>query len=95
MKVRDILRRLQEVDTDAVVLYRAPYVDDSDAEEICDVVLVSDMWTGERHRSAEGSFSEVHHPAVGGLSLGWNQTTDEQWLERVVILSSVQRAPHG
>ena len=88
MKVWNMLHRLQDADPDAVVLYLPPYADDSDAEEICDVVLVSDMWTGERHRSADGSLLHVHHPAVGGLTLGWNQATDEQWSERVVILTS-------
>ncbi|MBC8750182.1 hypothetical protein OKW43_005807 [Paraburkholderia sp. WC7.3g] len=97
MKVRDILCRLQEADPEAVVLYLAPYADadDGEAEEICDVVLVPDAWRCERHRCGDGCFSHIHHPATGGLSLGWDQNTDEQWLEQVVILSSVQRGQHG
>jgi hypothetical protein len=87
--VRDLLNRLEKADPDAVVLYLAPYADMTEAAEICDVAPSPDVWTCERHRSASGSFSDVHHPSVGGLSLGWNQSTDEQWFERVVILASV------
>ncbi|SKC68932.1 hypothetical protein [Paraburkholderia hospita] len=88
MKVRHILRRLQEADPDAMVLYQAPYADPTDAEEICDVVLEPDLWVCESHRSADGGVSDVHHPATGGLSMGWDQNKDEQWSERVVILTS-------
>jgi hypothetical protein len=95
VKVRDILHCLREADQDAVVLYLAPYADPTDAEEICDVVLVAEEWTCERHRSADGGISDVHHPVEGGLSLGWDQTTDEQSTERVVILSPLLRVPHG
>lgn len=92
MKVRDILHRLQKAAPDTVVLYLAPYADPTDAEEICDVVIVAEEWTCERHRFADGGISDVHHPTEGGSSLGWDQATDEQWRERVAILSSVQRA---
>jgi hypothetical protein len=85
--VRDLLNRLQNADPDAVVLYLAPYADMTEAAEICDVISSRDVWTCERHRSADGGFSDVHHPAAEGLTLGWNQTTDEQWSERVVILA--------
>jgi hypothetical protein len=45
MRVRDLLRSLQEADLDAVVRYLAQYADASDAEEICGVALVSNAWT--------------------------------------------------
>jgi hypothetical protein len=89
------MRRLQEADQDAVVLYLAPYADHTDADEIRDVVLVAEEWTCERHRSADGGISDVHHPVEGGFSVGWDQTNDEQWTERVVILSTGHGGPHG
>jgi hypothetical protein len=92
VKVKEILHRLQDADLDAVVLWLAPYADASDAEEICDVTLVTEPWTCERHRWEDGRVDDIHHPTAGGLSVGWDQANDEQRLEQVVILSSVQRA---
>jgi hypothetical protein len=50
---------------------------------------VREAWTCERHRATDGSTSDAHHTSGHGLSLGWAQSTDEQWTERVVILSPV------
>jgi hypothetical protein len=94
VKVRDMLRRLRNADPDAVVLWRPPWADASDAEETCEVVLVHEAWTCERHGATDGSTSDAHHPSGHGLSLGWDQSTDEQWTERVVILSPVRGASY-
>ncbi|MEM5299090.1 hypothetical protein VSR82_32810 [Burkholderia sp. JPY481] len=88
MKVRDLLHCLQDADPDAVVLYLAPYADVSAAEEVTHVLIARDVWTCERHTSADGIFSSVYHPAEYGLSLGWNPQTDKQYPRWVVILSS-------
>jgi hypothetical protein len=85
---------MDEADPNAVLLYLAPYADPSDAEEICEVVLVSESWTCERHHLPDGGTSDVHHPASHGLSIGWNEATDKRWSERVVILSSEPRVSY-
>jgi hypothetical protein len=46
-------------------------------------------------RPKDGRVNKIYHPAVGGPTLGWNEATDVQWPERVVILSSVLRVAHG
>ena len=88
MKVRDLLQHLEAADVDAVVLYLAPYADASEADEIVQVMVSTELWTCERHRSKDGRIDKIYHPVVGGLSLAWNETTDQRWPERVVILSS-------
>ncbi|OYD77403.1 UNVERIFIED_ORG: hypothetical protein BDU10_2504 [Burkholderia sp. CF145] len=95
MKVWNMLHRLQEADLNPVVLYLAPYTDASDAEEIVDLFLVSDEWTCKRYRSADGSISDVHHPAERRFSVGWDKTTDDHWPERVIILSSAPGVASG
>jgi hypothetical protein len=92
MRVRDLLHHLKDADPDAVVLYIAAYADASDAEAIVQVTVLTETWTCERHRSTDGRVSDIYHPVAGGLSLGWDPKTDQQSLEPVVILSSVQRA---
>lgn len=67
----------------------ARVADTTDAEEINEVAIVREAWTCERHRATDGSTSDAHHTSGHGLSLGWAQSTDEQWTERVVILSPV------
>ena len=89
MKVRDLLRHLEAADVDAVVLYLAPYADASEADEIVQVTVSNELWTCERHLSADGRVDKIYYPAVAGTSLGWNEATDERWPERVVILSSI------
>jgi len=39
-------------------------------------------------RSEDGRVDKIYYPAAGGPSLGWNEATDQQWNELVVILSS-------
>jgi hypothetical protein len=95
VKVRDILCRLQSADPDAVVLYMPAWADTTDAEEINEVAIVREAWTCERHRAPDGTTSDVHHPSDNGLSFGWNESTDKEWPERVVILSSVPGATYG
>jgi hypothetical protein len=92
MKVQELLLHLKDAEPDAVLLYLAPYADASDAEEVIQVTVPAEHWTCECHRSKDGRVAVIYHPAAGGLSLGWDPTTDRQWPERVVILSSVQRA---
>ncbi|MGF6596314.1 hypothetical protein P3T23_001021 [Paraburkholderia sp. GAS448] len=36
----------------------------------------------------DGRVDKIYYPAAGGQSLGWNEATDQQWNELVVILSS-------
>src|SRR5258706_14623318 len=95
MKVRELLHELEEADPDAVVLSLPPYADPTDAEEVCGVVIVAEAWTCERHYTADGKTTDVHHPAGHGLSIGWQAATDRQWRERVVILSSDRVASTG
>ncbi|MCC8402015.1 hypothetical protein LJ655_08930 [Paraburkholderia sp. MMS20-SJTN17] len=59
MKVRDVLRCLQDAYLDAVALYLAPNSDVSDAEEVNNVLIAEDAWICERRPSADGSFSSV------------------------------------
>jgi hypothetical protein len=93
MRVRDLIRRLQVADPEAVVLYLAPYADVSEAEEIHAVCLTDAAWICERHVSSGGSIVDVHHPADHGLSIGWNDSTDTQHEENVVVLSTVAIDP--
>ncbi|EUC16530.1 hypothetical protein [Paraburkholderia hospita] len=95
MKVRDLLRHLKEADPDAVVLYLAPHADASEADEIVQVTVSNELWTCERHLSADGRVDKNYYPAVGGTSLAWNEATDERWTECVVILSSILGALDG
>lgn len=90
MRVSDLHMRLQDADPDAVVLLLPSYSDLTDANELVDVVLISEPWTCERHREADGSTTDVHHPASLGYTIGWNPARDESWAERVVILSPQQ-----
>jgi hypothetical protein len=91
MTVRDLLGHLKNADPDAVLLYLAPYADLSDADAIVQVIVPTGTWTCERHRSTDGRVDEIYHPVAGGLSLGWDPKTDEQWAERV---SSGERASY-
>ncbi|MGF6924365.1 hypothetical protein OKW28_008562 [Paraburkholderia sp. 40] len=95
MRVRHLLYKLRDADPDAVVLYLAPYADESDADEIVHVNVPTDSWTCERHYPADGRVDQVFHPTHGGLSLGWDPETDEQSTVRVVILSSTPGAVDG
>ncbi|MEX3981862.1 hypothetical protein AB4Y45_23105 [Paraburkholderia sp. EG287A] len=88
MKVRDMLNCLQEADPDAVVLYLASFADVSDAEEVNHVFVVTDVWVSERRQTTDGKISCVYHPTEHGQSVGWNPETDEQWPQRVVLLTS-------
>ncbi|ADG14518.1 hypothetical protein BC1002_0414 [Paraburkholderia atlantica] len=88
MRVRHLLRHLQEADPDAVVLYLPQYGEMTDAEEVLNVAVIAEPWACERHYAAEGKTTDVHHPAEHGLSIGWQAATDRQWRERVVILSA-------
>ena len=92
MKVRELLRHLSEADADAVVLYLPQYGDMTDAEEVLNVAVIAEPWTCERHYAADRKTTHVHHPSDHGLSIGWQVATDRQWRERVIILSSIQRA---
>ncbi|MGF6442614.1 hypothetical protein [Paraburkholderia youngii] len=87
MKVAELLLRLKDAEPDAVVLLLPRYADFTEAEEIADVALIAEPWTCERHRNADGTTTEVHHPTADGYTLGWSPATDEEWSERVIILS--------
>ncbi|MCG5078501.1 hypothetical protein [Paraburkholderia tagetis] len=88
MKVAELLTRLKDADPDAVVLLLPRYADFKNTQELVDVVLIAKPWTCERHREADGSTTDVHHPASHGYSIGCNAETDESWTEQVVTLSS-------
>lgn len=88
MKIRDMLRCLQNADPDAVVLYLVSFGDVSDDEELNHAVVVTDVWLSERCHSDGGLFSSAYHPTEHGRSVSWNPLTDEQWPERVVTLST-------
>jgi hypothetical protein len=94
MRVRDLLRHVQEANPNAVVLYLPQYGDMTDAEEVLNVAAIAEPWTCERLYAADRKTTNVHRPAEHGLSIGWQAATDTQWHERVVILSSVQRDSH-
>ncbi|CAB3727992.1 hypothetical protein LMG22037_05330 [Paraburkholderia phenoliruptrix] len=87
MKVAELLTRLKDADPDAVVLLFPRYADFAETEELVDVVLIAEPWTCERHREADGTTKVIHHPASDGCPMGWDAATDDNWLERVVILS--------
>ncbi len=88
MRVRDLLSRLHAADPNAIVLWLPPWADASEADEICDVVLVAEPWACECHPTTDGQVSLSYYPAGHGHSLGYNLATDKEWPERVVILSS-------
>ncbi|SIT39479.1 conserved hypothetical protein [Paraburkholderia piptadeniae] len=87
MKVAELLLRLKDAEPEAVVLLLPNYADYSEAEELNDVVLIAEPWTCERHHKADGTATDVHHPASHGHTLGCDDATDESWSEHVVILS--------
>jgi hypothetical protein len=95
MKVRDLMNRLRATGADAVVLWLAPYSDTSEAEEACVVTLAKEPWTCERKMSAGGGLSDVHYPSSHGPSIGWDEATDQCWLEHVVILSAASGVQYG
>ncbi|MDH6149546.1 hypothetical protein OKW46_003471 [Paraburkholderia sp. WSM4179] len=94
MKVRELLKCLHDADPEAVVLWLQSYADATDAEEICYIACPQEPWTCERHLSTDGHLSDVHYPSGHGPSLGWDERTDQQWSERVVILSSSPGGPY-
>ena len=87
MKVSELLLCLEDADPDAIVLLLPSYGDYADAEELRDVALITEPWTCERHREADGTTRDVHYPAGREHAYGWNPQTDESWSERVVVLS--------
>lgn len=87
MKVAELLTCLKDADRDAVVLLLPRYADFTETEELVDVALIAEPWTCERHREADGSTTDVHHPSSRVYATGWKAGTDESWTEHVVILS--------
>lgn len=87
MNVSELLLRLKDAKSDAIVLLLPSYAEFTEAEELGDVVLIAEPWTRERHHEVDGTTTDVHHPASHGSTLGWDASTDERWSERVVILS--------
>ncbi|POR51048.1 hypothetical protein B0G62_10774 [Paraburkholderia eburnea] len=88
MRIRDMLHCLQNADPDAVILYLVSFPDVSDADELNHAYVVTDVWLSERNRLVDGLLSSAYHPTEHRHSIGWNPETEEQWPERVVILST-------
>lgn len=92
MNVSELLLRLKDAKSDAIILLLPSYADFTEAEELGDVVLIAEPWTCERHHKIDGTTTYVHYPSNHRPTLGWDAATDECWTEQVVILSPQSRS---
>lgn len=85
MKARELIAHLSKAQ-DVTVLMLLCGCDAGDALEVQSAVSPTQAWLHERHHRRDGGTDDFYAPASFGVSEGFDESTDEVMLERVVVL---------
>lgn len=87
MLVSELIEQLADADPDSVVLYLDSYADVEDSDEICEVLVDSNLWTHEEGVNHGESYKK-RYPCGPRISDAQGHEVLSQSLERVVVLSN-------
>ncbi|MGF6809521.1 hypothetical protein OKW30_004647 [Paraburkholderia sp. Clong3] len=85
MKVRELVTLLADADPESVVLFLDSHADSDGSEEICEVLIPSELWIHEKGYSF-GSRYEVRYPGHPRADVDCCDVTHTS--EHVVVLSN-------